>query len=59
MNINFPLLQDLDSSTTKNWKVFVYPSNYIIDKHGKLVYASKGALDWQEPDIEALLEALY
>ncbi len=59
MNINFPLLQDLDSSTTKNWKVFVYPSNYLIDKNGKLVYASKGALDWQDAEIEAVLEALY
>ena len=59
MNINFPLLQDLDSSTTKNWKVYVYPSNYIVDKAGKLVYASKGALDWQDPEIEAVIKALY
>jgi thiol-disulfide isomerase/thioredoxin len=59
MNINFPLLQDLDSSTTKDWKVYVYPSNYIVDKTGKLIYASKGALDWQDAEIEAILEALY
>jgi thiol-disulfide isomerase/thioredoxin len=59
MNINFPLLQDLNSSTTKDWKVYVYPSNYIIDKAGKLVYASKGALDWQDTEIEAILEALF
>jgi len=59
MNINFPILQDLDSSTTKNWKVYVYPSNYIIDKTGKLRYAAKGALDWQEPEIEAVLDTLY
>ncbi len=59
MNINFPLLQDLGSSTTKDWKVYVYPSNYIVDKTGKLVYAAKGALDWQDADIEAVLEALY
>lgn len=59
MNINFPLLQDLDSSTTKDWKVYVYPSNYIINKAGKLVYASKGALDWQDAEIETVLEALF
>ncbi len=59
MNINFPLLQDLDSSTTKDWKVYVYPSNYIVDKAGKLRYAAKGALDWQDSEIENLLEALF
>ena len=58
MNINFPILQDLTSNTTKNWKVYVYPSNYIVDKAGKLRYAAKGALDWQDADIEKLLEAL-
>ena len=58
MNINFPILQDLTSSTTKSWKVYVYPSNYIVDKMGKLRYAAKGALDWQDSEIEILLEAL-
>ena len=58
MNINFPILQDLTSSTTKSWKVYVYPSNYIVDKMGKLRYAAKGALDWQDSEIETLLEAL-
>ncbi len=59
MDINFPLLQDLDSSTTKDWKVYVYPSNYIIDKEGKLQYAAKGALDWQDREIESILESLF
>ncbi len=58
MNINFPLLQDLDSTTTKDWKVFVYPSNYIVDKEGKLQFAATGAMDWQDTDIEAKIESL-
>lgn len=58
MNINFPLLQDLDSQVTKDWKVYVYPSNYIIDKTGKARYAATGAMDWQEPEIDLLLHKL-
>jgi len=59
MNINFPLLQDLTSERTEAWKVYVYPSNYIIDKTGKLRYAAKGALDWQDNEIGEVLEALF
>jgi len=58
MNINFALLQDLDSSATKDWKVYVYPSNYIVDSKGQTRYAATGALDWQDSDIEQVLEEL-
>jgi thiol-disulfide isomerase/thioredoxin len=58
MNINFPLLQDHDSATTDDWKVYVYPSNFVVDKKGQLTYATTGAMDWQDPEIEKLLESL-
>lgn len=58
MNINFPLLQDLDSQATEDWKVYVYPSNYIIDKTGKARYAATGAMDWQDTEIDLVLQKL-
>ena len=58
MNINFPILKDPLSVTTKDWKVFVYPSNYIVNKAGKLVYAATGAMDWQESNVESIIEGL-
>lgn len=59
MNINFPLLQDLDSSTVEAWKVYVYPSNFLVDSKGKLRYAATGAMDWQERKWEEIIEKLW
>lgn len=59
MNINFPILQDKNSSTVENWKVYVYPSNFIVDNNGKLRYAATGAMDWQDSEIENILEGLW
>ena len=58
MAINFPLLQDKTSKGVKDWKVYVYPSNFIVDKKGKIRYAATGAMDWQEDDIKTILESL-
>ena len=58
MKINFPILQDHDSTTTDAWKVYVYPSNFVVNKNGNLKYAATGAMDWQDAEIEKLLESL-
>jgi len=58
MKINFPLLQDKNSDTVKNWKVYVYPSNYIVDKEGKLRFAATGSMDWQGNEEESAIESL-
>ncbi|MEB8433749.1 TlpA disulfide reductase family protein [Cocleimonas sp. KMM 6892] len=58
MGINFPILKDSDSSVTEAWKVYVYPSNFIVDKTGKLSFAATGAMDWQEPEIESVINGL-
>jgi len=58
MKINFPILKDTESEITEAWKVYVYPSNFIVDKTGKLSYAATGAMDWQEPEIEAVIDKL-
>ena len=58
MNINFPLLQDMHSKAVKDWNVYVYPSNFIVDKTGKLRYAATGAMDWQDKEVSLLLQSL-
>jgi thiol-disulfide isomerase/thioredoxin len=58
MNINFPILQDNDSTTVKDWKVYVYPSNFIINKKGELRFAATGAMDWQDQNITNLINKL-
>lgn len=58
MNINFPLILDSDNKTAEDWRVYVYPSNYLLDKQGNIQYAATGALDWQEEEIDAIIKRL-
>lgn len=58
MNINFPIVRDMTSESVKDWNVYVYPSNFIVDKTGKIQYAATGAMDWQDEEINTLLKDL-
>lgn len=58
MKVNFPILQDTDSKVVNEWKVYVYPSNFILDKKGVLRYAVTGAIDWQSKEVDDVLEKM-
>ncbi|BCN94270.1 hypothetical protein THMIRHAM_20550 [Thiomicrorhabdus immobilis] len=57
--VNFPVLLDDDASAVKAWKVFAYPSSYLIDKPGQIRFALFGATEWDDiahiQKIDALL----
>lgn len=55
MKINFPILQAKDAQEIEAWKVYVYPSNFILDKKNKLRYAVTGAIDWQTDEVSNIL----
>ena len=44
--VELPVLMDYDSSVSRDWKLYVYPSSYLLDRHGKIRYAYLGALEW-------------
>jgi peroxiredoxin len=48
MKTTFPVLLDRDGSVYNEWKVYVYPTNFLIDKSGHIRYGSPGAIDWDE-----------
>jgi thiol-disulfide isomerase/thioredoxin len=56
--VNLPVLIDLDGKTIKDWRVYVYPSNYILDKTGRIKYAHRGALDWSDPGVVEIINKL-
>ncbi len=44
--VNFPVLLDEAAIAVKDWKVFAYPSSYLIDKKGQVRLALFGATEW-------------
>ncbi len=54
----FPVLLDKDGKTLAQWKVFAAPSNFLLDKHGKIRYTLFGGVDWDSDAMVAFLDKL-
>jgi len=55
---NFKVLLDEDGEVVRNWRVYAFPSNYLIDRNGKIQYAYRGALEWDSPEVVKIIESL-
>lgn len=56
--LRFPVLLDPAGESIDAWKVFAYPTSYVIDHRGEIRYALFGAIDWLEPEVVKTIESL-
>lgn len=49
--LSFPIWLDETQATAKSWKVFAYPTSYLIDRQGNLRYAITGGADWMNAEL--------
>lgn len=56
--VNFPILLDPTGQAVKSWRVFAYPSSYLLDKQGRIRYAAFGTLDWNSPEVRTFIRQL-
>ncbi len=56
--VNFDILLDSESKAVRDWEVYAYPSNYLIDREGRIRYGYRGALAWDAPEIVETIEGL-
>lgn len=51
VNVEFPVLLDQNGEFAKQWNVISYPSTFIINKQGKIVYGVNSAIEWDNPEL--------
>ena len=56
--LELPLLMDLDGKVSTDWKIYVYPSSYLVDHQGKIRYAYLGALEWDSTETIKMIQRL-
>ncbi len=58
VGIDLPLLLDLESQSARDWQVYVYPSNYLVDRSGNVRFAYLGALEWDSQENIEVIESV-
>ena len=56
--VNFTILLDPLKNLAKEWKVFAFPTSYIIDKKGKIRYSVAGGFDWDTAEVKEIINQL-
>jgi thiol-disulfide isomerase/thioredoxin len=61
VSVTFPILMDRNGAALKAWKVFVFPTSFVLDTDGRIRFGVFGEIEWDAPEalerIEALLPA--
>lgn len=56
--VNFPILLDSEGAYLKSWRVFAFPTSYVVDKQGRLRLGLFGSIEWDSPEVVAQVEKL-
>jgi thiol-disulfide isomerase/thioredoxin len=58
VDVDFPVLIDADGEVARAWRVFAFPSSFLVDRAGRVRWSVNSAIPWDEPAVLALIDAL-
>lgn len=58
VRVDFPVLMDRDGKVAARWRVFAFPSSFVLDRDGVVRYSVNSAIEWDDPEVVARLKAL-
>jgi thiol-disulfide isomerase/thioredoxin len=51
MKVDFPVPMDRDGAVLKSWKVFVFPTSFVLDAKGNIRLGVFGEVEWDSPEV--------
>ncbi|MGQ4274566.1 TlpA disulfide reductase family protein [Terrihabitans sp. B22-R8] len=57
--VSFPVVLDRDRAVLKAWEVGGLPTSYLLGRDLLPAHWSEGPLDWDSPEVEAVLRPLF
>ena len=58
VGLHFTVLMDRDGKALKQWKVFAFPTSFLLDAEGRIRYAVFGTTEWDEAEAVAKINEL-
>jgi len=58
VSVDFPILLDTDGAALKRWKVFAFPTSYLVGADGRIRYGAYGELTWDSAEVIGVVESL-
>ncbi len=58
IRVRLPILLDRDGSALRRWRVYAFPTSFVLDRRGRIRYAVFGAIDWMAPRVTATIADL-
>ena len=58
MQVSFPIVMDSDGEVLRSWKIFAFPTTFLIAPDGRVTHGLFGGLEWDSPEAVAVVESL-
>ena len=58
VNVDFPVLLDQDGSAAARWKVFAFPSSFLVDRSGQVRHSVNTAIEWDGEEAKRVIDSL-